>query len=139
MRKAFAPAVLGRTLVAVALCAAILAAPVAASGRKSDREALADARPDGKPQSCVPIIQIRETRVRSDQVIDFYMRGGKVYRNTLPQSCPRLGFEESFSYATSLSELCSVDIITVLDRSQPRIPGPSCGLGEFQPVTGVKR
>ena len=139
MRNAFAPAAIGRTIIVAAALSAALATPVVAAGRKSDQEALANARPDGKPLSCVPIVSIRETRVRSDQVIDFYMNGGKVYRNTLPQSCPTLGSEEAFSYVTSLNELCSVDIITVLDRSVPRIPGPSCGLGEFQPVTGVKR
>jgi hypothetical protein len=59
--------------------------------------------------------------------------GKRWYRNTLPQSCPSLGFEERFGYATSLSELCSVDIITVL-YATPVSRGASCGLGKFQPV-----
>ncbi len=94
--------------------------------------------PDGKSESCIPLTNIRETRVRSDQVIDFYMNGHKVYRNTLPNSCPQLGFEQRFSYETSLSQLCSTDIITVL-YSSPPMRGASCGLGEFQPVTGAPR
>ncbi len=94
--------------------------------------------PAGKPESCSPLTSIRESRVRSDQVIDFYMRGGKVYRNTLPNTCPQLGFEERFSYATSLSQLCSTDIITVL-QSPGAGRGVSCGLGQFQPVTGAPR
>lgn len=94
------------------------------------------ARPSGKPESCVQIQQIRETRVRDDRTIDFYMRGGKVYRNTLPQTCPRLGFERRFSYRTSLNRLCSVDIITVLLLTPPQ-RGAFCGLGQFQPVTGA--
>ena len=44
------------------------------------------------------------------------MRGGKVYRNTLPNSCPRLGFEEAFSYSTSINQLCSTEIIYVLEQ-----------------------
>ena len=81
---------------------------------------------------------IRETRVRNDRTIDFYANGGKVYRNVLPYSCPSLGFEERFSYKTSLSQLCSTDIITVL--TSPGIKrGASCGLGKFQPVTGAPR
>ena len=76
--------------------------------------------------------------MRDDRTIDFYMDGRKVYRNTLPNSCPQLGFEEKFSYSTSLSELCSVDIITVL-HSPPVMRGASCGLGEFQPITGAPR
>jgi hypothetical protein len=102
-------------------------------------EQIAAAKPDGKPVSCIPLRQIKQTRVRSDSIIDFYMLGGKVYRSTLPNSCPQLGFEESFSYGTSLSELCSTDIITVLHQGGGISRGASCGLGEFQPVTGVER
>ncbi|MGJ3648982.1 hypothetical protein ACLB0R_10975 [Sphingomonas sp. GlSt437] len=103
----------------------------------ADAPQIPEATPAGKPVSCVPLYQIRESRVRSDQVIDFVMSGGKVYRNTLPNSCPELGFEERFGYATSQSELCSTDIITVI-HSPPDVGGASCGLGEFQPVTLVK-
>ena len=103
---------------------------------KPEQEALI--KPVGKPISCVPLTQIRETRVRGDQVIDFHMRGGKVYRNRLPHSCPQLGFEERFSYETSLTQLCSTDIITVL--TSPGISrGSTCGLGEFQEISGAPR
>jgi hypothetical protein len=64
----------------------------------------------------------------------------KVYRNTLPYSCPQLGFEERFLYKTSLSQLCSTDIITVLTSGGPDLSrGASCGLGQFQPVELVKK
>ena len=76
--------------------------------------------------------------MRDDRTIDFYMLGHKVYRNVLPQSCPELGFEERFAYKTSISELCSTDIITVFHDSPP-LRGASCGLGHFQPVTGAPR
>jgi ethanolamine utilization protein EutP (predicted NTPase) len=62
------------------------------------------------------------------------MLGGKIYRNTLPHSCPGLGFEEKFMYKTSLSQLCSVDIITVLHNAGGLNRGASCGLGKFQPM-----
>jgi hypothetical protein len=106
------------------------AAPTA--HQAANRAALAEARAVGEPVDCVQLVSIDHTRVRDDRTIDFYMRGRQVYRNTLPQSCPGLGFEESFSYKTSLSRLCSVDIITVLHHD--RIRGASCGLGQFQPI-----
>lgn len=110
-----------------------MAAPALA---KQDKDAWKAAKPDGKPESCINLRQIRESRVRDDQTIDFYMIGGKVYRSTLPNSCPQLGFEKRFSYKTSLSQLCSTDIITVL--TSPGIStGASCGLGQFQPVVGA--
>jgi hypothetical protein len=63
------------------------------------------------------------------------MGNRKIYRNTLPNSCPTLGFEKRFSYRTSLSQLCSVDIITVLYNVGSSLqPGASCGLGKFQPM-----
>ena len=129
-------------IAAATLCCTLLAtAPADAAGdRNSRREAaIASAQPAGKPESCIPITQIRETRVRSDKIIDFYMLGHKVYRNTLPNSCPQLGFEEAFSYKTSLSQLCSTDIITVLVQGAGPHRGASCGLGQFQPVTGVPK
>jgi hypothetical protein len=91
------------------------------------------ATPDGKATDCIRLQNILETRVRDDQTIDFYTRDRKVYRNTLAGKCPQLGFEERFSYATSLPQLCSTDIITVL-QSPGLMRGASCGLGKFQPV-----
>jgi hypothetical protein len=107
----------------------------AAPGAAADRSAVPPATPAGKPESCIPLAQISETRVHGDQTIDFVTRGRKVYRNTLPYACPSLGFEERFSYETSLSQLCSTDTITVLYSSPNLSRGATCGLGQFQPVT----
>jgi hypothetical protein len=108
------------------------------SSAKRDRNVVPEAREAGKPVSCIGLQTIRESRVRSDQVIDFRVSGKKWYRNTLPYSCPSLGFEERFSYKTSTNQLCSLDIITVL-YSSPLQPGASCGLGKFQPVELVQK
>ena len=94
----------------------------------------------GQAVSCIPIRSIQESRVRSDGIIDFRVSGKKWYRNTLPYSCPSLKFEEAFSYSTSLSQLCSVDIIRVLRNSGSHLDsGASCGLGKFQPVEIARR
>jgi len=104
-----------------------------------------DAKPDkyvtaGKPVDCIPINQIRSTNVRDDRTIDFIVGGSKIYRNTLPNSCPSLGFEKRFAYKTSLSQLCSVDIVTVLMQGggSGLMRGASCGLGAFQPMEKTK-
>ena len=120
-------------LIALTLIAALPVMPAAAAKRDP-----VIATPIGKPISCVITRNIRETRVRDDSTIDFYMLNRKVYRNTLPVSCPRLGFEERFAYRTSIGQLCSVDTITVLSTAPAGIPGPTCGLGEFVPVTIAK-
>ncbi|WP_394652520.1 hypothetical protein [uncultured Sphingomonas sp.] len=89
------------------------------------------ARAIGEPVSCIATIGLR-SQVRSDRVIDFTV-GGRTYRNTLPHSCPSLGFERRFAYSLPQPRLCDVDIITVLQ--DPGLShGASCGLGKFQPV-----
>jgi hypothetical protein len=125
-----------RKLMFIASLALLAGATATARPLKPEQEARI--KPAGKPESCVQLRSIRETRVRDDSTIDFYMLGGKVYRNRLPNSCPQLGFEEKFLYKTSLSQLCNVDIITVL--TGPGISrGASCGLGQFQPITGAPK
>jgi hypothetical protein len=125
--------------LALIVTASLLIGGASVALAKRDRNAVPEAKEAGKALSCVPLRQIRETRVYGDQTIDFRMLGGKTYRNKLPYSCPQLGFEERFSYKTSLSVLCSTDIITVLNTSGGGLnSGASCGLGEFQPVEIVK-
>jgi hypothetical protein len=125
-----------RTAILSLLIAVAAGGSVAAQKLKPEEEAAI--RPAGPAKSCIPIAQIRETRVRDDRTIDFVMNGRTVYRNTLPSPCPELGVERRFGYETSLSQLCSTDIVTVL-RTGPVYRGASCGLGQFQPVTGVPR
>jgi hypothetical protein len=127
-----------RTL-ALIVTASLLIGGAGIAFAKRDRDMPPEAKEVGKALSCVPLRQIRETRVYGDQTIDFRMTSGKTFRNKLPYSCPQLGFEERFSYRTSLSVLCSTDIITVLNTSSGDFNrGASCGLGEFQPVEIVK-
>ncbi|MDE2561934.1 MAG: hypothetical protein KGL48_06750 [Sphingomonadales bacterium] len=92
------------------------------------------AKPAGPMQGCIPLAQIRESRVRDDRTIDFRV-GSQWYRNTLPYQCSSLGFERAFSYETSLSQLCSTDIIHVLQHFGDTLePATACGLGQFQPI-----
>jgi hypothetical protein len=122
-----------------ALIACVLTACTAADAdrpRETRHAARIEAAvPAGPTTDCVELNRIKSTQVLSDRIIDFEMRDGRVLRNVLPGSCPGLAFNEGFSYSTSLSRLCSVDIITVLERAGGLRRGASCGLGPFQPVT----
>jgi hypothetical protein len=122
-------------VIALPLALAVVALGSAATG---GRDKVPDATPNGKPLECLQNSQIRDTQVRSDQVIDFVTNGGKVYRNTLDGPCPQLGFEKRFSHRSTLSEYCSTDTITVLVNEGGLRRGATCGLGKFQPVTLVK-
>jgi hypothetical protein len=92
-----------------------------------------------KGPSCLSLSSIRESKVIDDRTIDFVLRDGSVLRNTLPNACPQLGFERAFSYSTSINQLCSVDIITVIVQGGGVRTGASCGLGNFVPYTPVPK
>ncbi len=94
----------------------------------------------GEPKTCIMRTQIRQTDVIDDQTIDFIMRNGDIYRNKLPNKCPGLGFEEAFSYRTTVNQLCNVDIIRVLDQTGGRIETrAACGLGKFQQIEKIRK
>ncbi len=130
----------------IALPVILAAAALAGCSQTTPRTAAAPLPPPrntvasaAAPANCVSLSQIRESRVVDDSTIDFYLRGGQVLRNTLPNSCPQLGFERAFTYSTSLSQLCSVDIITVIIQGGGPRTGASCGLGKFVPYTPVPK
>jgi hypothetical protein len=121
------------------LLLATIAAAALAGGVIARERGIPKAREIGAPVNCIQLHSIQESRVRSDSVIDFRVSGRKWYRNTLPHSCPSLGFEERYSHRTSINQLCSVDIITVLQNYGGGLQsGASCGLGKFQPIELVK-
>lgn len=97
-----------------------------------------EVRAIGAPKNCVSTYAIRSTNIIDNRTIDFKMSGGKTYRNTLAHSCPSLKFEDRFSYHTSTSQLCNVDIIRVLNDFGGRLSeGAGCGLGKFQQIERV--
>ena len=124
-------------LAALPLALALALAGCAASRQDTpDRGArVPAARVVGEAQSCIMRSQVQQSRVRSDTVIDFEMRGGKVYRVTMPTRCPGLGFERAFAFATSIDQMCGADIIYVLTNigGVPQ-QGAGCGLAPFVPI-----
>ena len=121
-----------KSLLFVSTFAALTIGAAAAMSAKKEP---APVRAVGDPVNCVSLASIRSTNVVDNSTIDFRMAGGKTYRNSLPQSCPGLKFEDKFSYRTSLSQLCNVDIVRVLHEQGGQLTeGAGCGLGKFQMV-----
>ena len=94
----------------------------------------------GEARNCLPITQFSNTRIRDDWTIDFIGgAGNNVWRVTLPNRCPGLKSADSFTYETSLSQLCSTDIIYPLQRYGSDLRrGAGCGMGQFVPVRLVR-
>jgi hypothetical protein len=87
----------------------------------------------GERHSCISL-PVREARVRDDWTVDFVTESGRVWRNTLTNRCSGLKARNSFTYATSLSQLCKTDIIYVLEPGLDLHRGQPCGLGDFVPM-----
>jgi len=123
-----------RTLCLAALAPVALAA--CSQERPKERPVVAPAaKVIGEARNCIPLTQIRNTRIRDDWTIDFEGVGKTVWRNTLPNRCSGLKSEDKFTYETSLSQLCNTDIIYVLHNYGGQIQrGAGCGLGMFVPV-----
>jgi|SRR5215469_2315109 len=79
---------------------------------------------------CIQTRQISNTKRSSDETfLDFHMRSGIVYRNTLRQRCPGLS-AYGIGYRThGSSELCKGSIVRVART------GSSCVLGSFVEVS----
>ena len=96
----------------------------------------AAAQDETEAENCISLMQIDRTSVIDNDTILFYMRDDRILENALPHACPGLDFEERFMYRTTINRLCNVDVITVLDDAGfGLVPGASCGLGKFQPIT----
>jgi hypothetical protein len=120
----------------------ILLVPLAfaTTAADADRSNIPPARVTGPPVNCIRLAQFSDTRVRDDHTIDFLRNSRQGWRNSLPQGCSGLRSANAFSYKVSTGELCSVDIITVLDNVGGGLQrGGSCGLGQFVPIELERR
>jgi hypothetical protein len=92
--------------------------------------------PAPKAVSCINLRDIDSTTVKDNKTIIFKMHGKKYYRNDLTYACPSLGYEKAFSLRTSTSQLCSIDIIYVLENYGGTLQqGAACSLGKFVEFT----
>ncbi|MFS0848336.1 hypothetical protein AB3M93_02550 [Novosphingobium panipatense] len=121
--------------VMLALSAAALAACTPEGPRDTPPPSPA-AQALGPAEDCLPLHQFSNTRIRDDRTIDFISgTGSRVWRVTLPNTCNGLKAADTFTYETSLTQLCRQDIIYPLQQfggSWQRMGG--CGMGPFVPV-----
>ncbi|HWA91053.1 MAG TPA: hypothetical protein VG889_13525 [Rhizomicrobium sp.] len=79
---------------------------------------------------CLTASHIDHTVTASDREILYYMRDGKIWKNTLKRECPGLRFEHAFRTDIAGGEVCSNrQMIQVVHRETP------CFLGAFTPYT----
>lgn len=82
------------------------------------------------PNVCIDILRIDHTRTPDDRTILFYMKDGKIWKNTLPNRCSGLPYYGFVYEPTPPHQVCSnFETIRVLRA------GSVCMLGAFTPYT----
>ena len=93
---------------------------------------------DSNPR-CLSISRIKDIDIIDDQTLIFKMNGRKMYLNELPHRCPGLSRNETIMYRTSTSQLCDLDVITLLNSmGRGYMPGASCGLGRYSLISDLQ-
>lgn len=94
---------------------------------------------DRTPERCISTNRLEDTKIVDDETVLFYMRNNVIYQNVLPNECRTLKRSGQFMYELRSSQLCSTDMITVLDRFGPSLRrGMTCRLGEFLPISELE-
>lgn len=124
------------SLILIGLAASSLASCTQQYRTADNGPPLPAVRVTGPAQSCIPLLSARSSSVRDNRTIDFRTSGRRGFRNILPYDCPGLrSSSNGFTYETSLTQLCSTDIIYPLDNYGGSLQrGAGCGLGQFVPV-----
>jgi hypothetical protein len=120
---------------ALLAAAAIAAAPAATAREKLEPEAklakLLEGRVAGKPQDCIPL-----STTRSSQIIDktaiVYRIGSTLWVNRPKGGAESLDDDDILVTKTIGSQLCSIDVVELYDRSSHFYSG-FVSLGEFVP------
>jgi hypothetical protein len=115
--------------------ALIATAGAAQAGAPRDPEAeLARAiagRTAGTPVDCIRLSDIRSSRI-IDRTAILYDTGRTLYVNRPTSGASSLDRDDILVTDTRSSQLCSIDIVRLLD-SGSRMPNGSVGLGKFVP------
>ena len=107
-------------------------AKTTATNRAQDRLARAlEGRTAGTPVDCLNLRTIRSSEIIDHTAIIYRTNGNRVYVN-YPDGADFLDRDDILVSRTYGSQLCSIDIVQLVDRSS-RFPSGSVGLGKFVP------
>ena len=118
----------------------LMAASIPAQAARVDAEArlakALDGRVAGKPVNCIPLHQIDSSQIFERTAI-LYTVGSTLYVNRPRSGADSLDRNDVLLTDTHSSDLCSIDIVRLLDSSM-LFPTGTLGLGEFVPYTKPK-
>nr|WP_244646486.1 hypothetical protein [Sphingomonas sp. CFBP 8760] len=121
------------------LAAVVLATPAVAAHRDTPDVQLQKAlegRVAGKPVNCISLSSTNSSRIIDGKAI-IYRVGGRLYVNEPRSGAASLRDDDILVTRTFSSQLCSVDMVRLIDRGS-RFPRGFVSLGQFVPYTKVK-
>jgi len=121
------------------LAAVVLATPAVAAHRDTPDVQLQKAlegRVPGKPVNCINLSSTNSSRIIDGKAI-IYRVGGRLYVNEPRSGAASLRDDDILVTRTFSSQLCSVDMVRLIDRGS-RFPRGFVSLGQFVPYTKVK-
>lgn len=118
-------------------CCAATASPSANARGETELAKLLAGRVAGQPVSC-----IQQRAIQSAEVIDgtaiVYRDGNRLYVNRPRNGAASLERDDILLTDTHSSELCSIDVVRLIDRSS-RFERGFVGLGQFVPYVRADR
>jgi len=97
---------------------------------------LLEGRMAGKPVNCLSLPRVSSSTI-VDQTAIIYKVSNRLWYVNRPDggSCPALQPQRTLVTHLTMSELCDLDIVRVVDMQGPAMEYGSCGLGKFVPYT----
>jgi hypothetical protein len=121
---------------AVLMAGAGSAKPTAQQNAEARLSKALEGRVAGKPVDCIPLRQIQSSQI-FDRTAILYQVGSTWYVNRPTSGANFLDRNDILVTDTRSSDLCSIDIVRLLDSST-RFPSGTLGLGKFVPYTKPK-
>jgi hypothetical protein len=121
--------------------AMLTTAGVAQAKSRSPEEQLSRAiagRTAGEPTDCIFLRDISSTEIIRNTAILYRMNNGTIYVNQPASGANFLDRDDILLTDTHSSQLCSVDIVRLIDSSSRMTTG-SVGLSKFVPYPRVRR
>lgn len=122
------------TLLAGALSLAAVTAEARDRSPQAELDRALAGRVEGAPVKCLMLSQIRSSRIIDRIGILYETSGGKLYLNRPRSGASSLDWTDILLTETHGPQLCSIDIVRLVDRSAGFQTG-FVGLGDFVPYT----
>lgn len=125
-----------RVLIATLLSTALMGGAALAGEEKTEKPPLVGFTRTGEMHNCIYARRLDQVKILNDSQILFEMLGGQYYLNE-PTSCPTLRKRYALKYDSTIGQICTTTIITLLDTASGIHYQGTCGLGKFEKVEKI--